>query len=103
MDPAFVPTKNGEGVEGHGTLERDVVMGMASRAVARHLFDLMQDFHHRGEPHVTGYAVKSVRAGRLWVPVQGNAAGELNGLSASTTNMTNACRSLDPLLTACIA
>jgi hypothetical protein len=27
----------------------------------------------------------------------------VNGLSASTTNMTNACRSVDPLLTACIA
>ena len=32
-----------------------------------------------------------------------NAAGELNGLSASTRNMTNACGSVDPLLMTSIA
>jgi hypothetical protein len=43
------------------------------------------------------------RFAQAGAPVQGSLAGELNGLSASTTNMTSACRSVDPLLMTCIA
>jgi hypothetical protein len=32
----------------------------------------------------------------------GNLAGDENGLSASTTNITSACRSVEPLLETCI-
>ena len=35
-------------------------------------------------------------------PVYGNVAGDENGLVASTTNITSACRSAEPLLETCI-